>query len=100
SILAGGILSLANPPVDLGPLAFVAVVPLLLALRSARPRRGAILGLVFGITYYGILLYWLMPFGVIAWLPLVVAQAAYAAGFGAIATILWPDGRPVRAAIL
>jgi len=74
----------------------VALVPLLWALRAVRSRRGALIGFVFGLVYYGILLYWLLPFGVIAWLPLVVSQAAYAALFGAVLPLLWDDGRPVR----
>lgn len=97
--LSGLILSLSNPPADLGPLAFVALVPLLWALRTARPRRGALLGLVWGVAYYGVVLSWLIPFGVIAWLPLVVAQAAYAAVFGAVVPHLWRDVRPLRSTV-
>jgi apolipoprotein N-acyltransferase len=99
AVAAGSLLSLANPPVDAGPLAFVALVPLLWALRETRPRRGAWFGLAFGLTYYGILMYWLLPFGVIAWFPLVLSQAGYAALFGALLPLLWRDGRPVRSAL-
>jgi apolipoprotein N-acyltransferase len=77
----------------------VALVPLVWVLRTSRPGRGALLGLTFGVAYYGILLSWLIPFGVVAWLPLVVAQAAYAAGFGAVVPLLWSDRRPVRGAL-
>ena len=68
--------------------------------REARPRRAAFLGFTFGLTYYGILLYWLLPFGVIAWLPPVVLQAAYAALFAGALPLLWREGRPVRSALL
>lgn len=91
--------AVANPSPDVGPLAFVAMVPLLWALRAVRSRRGALIGFVFGLVYYGILLYWLLPFGVIAWLPLVVSQAAYAALFGAVLPLLWDDARAVRSAL-
>jgi apolipoprotein N-acyltransferase len=94
------LLSLANPPPDLGFIAFVALVPLLWAARNVRPRRGALFGFAFGTAYYGILLYWLLPFGVIAWLPLVVTQAAYAAVFAGVLPLLWNDRRPVRSALL
>jgi apolipoprotein N-acyltransferase len=97
---AGLALSLANPPLDIGPLAFLALIPLLWALRRARPGRGALVGFVFGLVYYGILLYWLLPFGVIAWLPLVTREAVYAAAFGAAAPFGWRDDRPVRSALL
>ena len=66
-------------------MAFVALVPLLWGLHGARPRSGATVGLLFGLVYNGILLYWLLPFGVIAWAPLVLLQSLYVAGFGAIA---------------
>lgn len=85
---AGALLSLTNPPADLGWLAFVALVPLLWALDGTRPLRGGLVGLVFGLVHYGILLYWILPFGAIAWLPLVVSQAAYTALFGALLPLL------------
>jgi apolipoprotein N-acyltransferase len=97
---SGVLLWLAHPPADLGPVAFVATVPLLLATRRARARRSALLWFVFGLVFYGILLSWLLPFGVIAWLPLVVAEAAYGAGFGALVPVLWRDQRPIRSALI
>jgi apolipoprotein N-acyltransferase len=93
AVTAGLVLSAANPPIDAGPLAFVALIPLLWAVCGSRPVRGAALGFVFGLTYYGVLLYWLLPFGVIAWLPLVVSQAAYVALFGLLLPLLWRQGR-------
>jgi apolipoprotein N-acyltransferase len=97
---SGVLLFLSNPPADLGPLAFVALVPLLWAVRGAGARRGALLGLTFGLVYYGLLLHWLTPFGLIAWLPLVVAQAAYAALFGAVAAVVIRSDRALRAALV
>jgi apolipoprotein N-acyltransferase len=99
AVAAGALLSLANPPADLGPVAFFALVPLLWVLRDVRPRRGAWFGFAFGLTYYGILMYWLLPFGVIAWFPLVLSQAGYAALFGALFPQLWGDDRPIRSAL-
>src|SRR5207302_5062349 len=72
---AGALASLANPPADLGPLALVALVSLVWALGRARPERGAMLGLSFSEVYDAILLSWLLAFGPIAWLPLVVVEA-------------------------
>jgi apolipoprotein N-acyltransferase len=76
----------------------VALIPLLWALEGVGPRRGALVGFVFGLAYYGILLNWLLLFGVIAWLPLVVSQAAYVAGFGALAP-MWSRTHPLRSAL-
>ena len=97
---SGILLSVANPPADVGAVAFFALTPLLWALSgSPRPRRGALIGFVFGLVYYGILLEWLRTFGVIAWLPLVASQAAYASVFGALLPRLWRNGRPIRSAV-
>jgi apolipoprotein N-acyltransferase len=96
---AGALLSLTNPPVDLGPLAFAALIPLLWALSGGGVRRGALVGLAFGLAYYGILLHWILPLGAIAWLPLSVSQAAYAALFGAVLPLMWRDERPLRSAV-
>ncbi len=99
SATSGLLVSLANPPVDAGPLGFVGLIPLLWSLRGATPKRGALLGLTFGLVYWGVLMYWLLPFGVIAWLPLVLSQSAYTALFGLLAPMLWRDDRPVRSAL-
>jgi apolipoprotein N-acyltransferase len=85
AVLSGVLAWIANPPVDAGALAFVALIPLLLALRSARPGRGALFGFVFGVVYLGLLLRWLRLFGAIAEWPLVVVESAFIAAFGAIA---------------
>src|SRR5439155_15992126 len=70
------------------------------SLRGAGPARGALAGFAFGIVYYGLLLDWLMAFGSIAWLPLVVSQALFAAAFGALAPLVARPERPVRSAVL
>src|SRR5206468_11718446 len=51
--LSGLLLSLALPPANLGVVAFLAPIPLLWLVREARPRRGALLGLAFGVAYFG-----------------------------------------------
>ena len=80
----------------MGPLAFVALIPLLGSLQRATAKRGALLGLTFGLVYWGVLMYWLLPFGVIAWLPLVVSQSAYTALFGLVGISDYFDGYIAR----
>ena len=89
SAASGLLISLANPPSDAGAVAFFGLIPLLWSLRTARPKRGALLGLVFGLVYWGVLMYWLLPFGLIAWLPLVISQSAYTGLFGLLMPLLW-----------
>ncbi|MGH2662394.1 MAG: apolipoprotein N-acyltransferase [Actinomycetota bacterium] len=91
---------LALPPADLGPLGFVALIPLLWALRPAtKRRRGALLGLVFGLAFYGPLLSWLIPVSVLGWAALSIGVAAFLAIFGALIPVLWRDEWPIRTAL-
>ena len=76
------------------PLALIALAPFLGALRGARVRRGVLLGLVFGVAYYGAVMYWIGLFGELPWAALAIANACYLAVFGAIAPALWrPEHR-------
>jgi apolipoprotein N-acyltransferase len=81
---SGLLLALALPPADLGPLAFVALVPLLWAWRDARPGDGARDGFAFGLVYFGVVFEWSRYFGLIAIVPFVLANAAYPAATGAL----------------
>nr|MDA8165984.1 apolipoprotein N-acyltransferase [Desulfobacteraceae bacterium] len=61
ALLSGLLLFGAAPGlVGLGLLAWVALVPLLLACRTASPLRGFKLGLTAGLPYYLLLLYWVI----------------------------------------
>jgi apolipoprotein N-acyltransferase len=98
---ASGLLSwLSLPPADLGPLGFVALVPILWAMRGLQARRGALLGLVGGVTFYGLLLYWLIPLTVLGWAALSVAMGAWLAATFAYAAVVWRDETPIRTALL
>jgi apolipoprotein N-acyltransferase len=90
------LLSLSLPPAGWWPLAFVAPIPLLWLLRAAAPWRGALLGFVFGIAYFGFLLYWILLFGELAWVSLVLMSGGYLAVFGALASAVWRPEHPVR----
>ena len=87
SVASGLLLAAAFPPLDLGPLALVALVPLLWAWRDATPRRAALYGFAFGVAFFGCLLSWIWNFGAIAFVPLVLTVAAYPAGAGALVAV-------------
>jgi apolipoprotein N-acyltransferase len=91
---SGGLLSLALPPAGLWPIAYVAPIPFLWLVRGSRPRRGALIGSVFGLVYFGALLYWIALFGEMAWVSLVLLSAASTAAFGALAPAVWRRSRP------
>lgn len=93
SVLSALVLWLAFPPVDWGWLGWIALVPLMLALRSlSHPRQGCLIGLVWGACFYGILLWWMQQFvhrwtgsfwlGLAAWGALVLSQTLFAGAFG------------------
>ncbi|HEX9123466.1 MAG TPA: apolipoprotein N-acyltransferase [Actinomycetota bacterium] len=97
--IAGLALSLALPPAHLGWIAFLAPVPLLWLVRDARPRRGLLLGFVFGVASFGAILYWILQFGELAWGALVAVLAAYPAVFGMLAPAVRRRDRPVLSAL-
>jgi apolipoprotein N-acyltransferase len=97
--VSGALLSLALPPAELGPLAFVAAAPFIWLLRSVRPRRGALLGYVFGVAYVGAVSWWIFQtVGLVGWAPVSLTYTLAYAGFGFMVPALWHDERPLRSA--
>jgi apolipoprotein N-acyltransferase len=92
AVLAGVTLSLAFPGPDLGPVVFVALVPLLLAVETVSPRRAAALGYLAGFVFFGLLILWIPTdflswtgaVGWLAWLALAAAEACFVAVFAAL----------------
>ncbi|MFN3284716.1 MAG: hypothetical protein ACK45F_00365, partial [bacterium] len=80
------LLALSFPHPGWWPLAWAALVPLLLALRGLQPVAAAGVGLTFGLAFYGALLTWLNSLGVAAYLTVVAVSAGYSALFGALAS--------------
>ncbi|HEX3326571.1 MAG TPA: hypothetical protein VHV50_06220, partial [Actinomycetota bacterium] len=76
-------LSLAFPPANVAPVAWVALTPLLGAARGTRAGRGAGLGLAFGIGFFGVLIYWFSIVGWLAWGLAVLLEGSFVALFGA-----------------
>ena len=92
---SGLLLALAFPAFDLGALAWVALVPLLLALDGQPPAAAFRLGWAAGLVWFGILLGWARSFGFPAWVALTVLMACFPAVFAALCAWL-PDGRRGR----
>lgn len=92
---AGLLLCLAFPPFELGPIAWVALVPLFFALSQTRSvAQGAACGLMFGLVFFGPYLHFILVFGVLPWIAATVYQAAYGALFGAAAGPVMRLGSP------
>ena len=80
--VGGLLLWAAFPPLELGALVFIAPVPFLIGVRRASSARQAVVvGLVFGVAFFGPLLEWITEMGVIAWAPLVLVEALFPAVF-------------------
>ncbi len=99
SLLSGLALSTAFPPVGFWPIAFVALGPLVWLLWDARPLRGFVLGLIFGLAFYGATIYWIWRFGTLAWTALTLLCALSVALFGLITPALRRPGRPIVSAM-
>jgi apolipoprotein N-acyltransferase len=92
AVLAGIAISLAFPGPDLGPVVFVALVPLLLAVETVSPRRAAALGYLAGFVFFALLILWIPTdflawtgaAGWLAWLALAAAEACFVAVFAAL----------------
>jgi apolipoprotein N-acyltransferase len=91
AVATGAALAAAFPAPDLGPLALVALVPLLLAVEGTRPRLAGALGYLAGLVFFGLHLLWIAEFlswtGAVAWLAwgaLSAVQAVFVAAFFAL----------------
>lgn len=96
SVLAGLLLAAAFPPFDLGPLALVALIPLLWAWRDAGPAAAALYGFVAGVAFFGVLVEWTRFFGAVAVVPFVLFLSSWWALAGAV--IGWLGRRGVSGA--
>ena len=68
---AGILVALSFPPIGVGLLVLVALVPLLWAWRDARPAHAALYGFAYGIACFGGELTWVRYFGAVALLSLI-----------------------------
>ena len=84
SAIGGLLLTLAFPPYDVAPLAFVALIPLLWAWRDASPGWAAAYGFAFGFAFFACSMYWFAFFGVLA----IVLVPAVCAAFVALTGVL------------
>ena len=83
-LLSGALLALAFPEPDIAPLAWIALMPLLFLARGAQGGRGFGLGFVFGLGFFGVLIFWISVVGYVAWLLLIILQSLFLGLFGAL----------------
>jgi apolipoprotein N-acyltransferase len=86
----------AFPPLDLGPLAFVALIPFFWAVRRVeRGFEAAVLGFLWGAVFFGTLLWWIKVLGFVAWFPLTLLMASWVTVYALVVWLfrLWPAWR-------
>jgi apolipoprotein N-acyltransferase len=93
AVFAAAVLTLAFPRFDVEPLAFVALVPLLVAFEGLNARQGAWLGYVFGLHWNIFLLYWLSQASTPGFLCAVIYLSLYGALFGFLYVAATRHGR-------
>jgi apolipoprotein N-acyltransferase len=81
---AGAVTALAFPEPSIAPIAWFSIAPLLLVAEGIGLRRGAALGVIFGLGFFGVLIYWISIVGIAAWIALVLLQSLYVGLFGAM----------------
>ena len=102
AVASGLLLAAAFPPLDLGPLALVALVPLLWAWRGAGAGAGALYGGAAGIAFFAVLVEWSRYFGVVAVVPFVLFLSSWWVLAGAVVGWLGRrgvTGAPIVAAV-
>lgn len=95
ALLGGVVLSAGFAPVGFAPAMPVGIAVLVLCIRGRRLRAGALIGWLFGLAFFGGLLWWLRVVGPDAWGALTAVQSIYFAPLGmAIAALTrlrwWP----------
>jgi len=108
ALVSGLLLALAFPGFNLPDVAWVALVPLLVALVGPRPGYGFLLGFAQGAAFYGVTLAWLYPFlrgygglsSLVAAEVLGLVVAALSAFIGAFGLLVaWLSRRSLRLAL-
>ena len=93
--LAGLLLAVAFPPYGWWLLALPAVAALSLLTRGVSARAGALIGLIFGLAFFALLMRWMTVIGPDAWILLSLLEAAFMAPLGAALAVTarlpgWP----------
>ena len=84
---SGGLLLFAAfPPLDLGFLAWFALVPLLAAIEGESPSRAFGLGLLAGGVAYLTIVSWMLAFGVLPWILLAAYLSVYVGIFAGLSS--------------
>jgi len=88
SFISGIALSFAFPRANLYPLAWFAVTPLFYLLQRRGWGMTGLIGLAFGLGFFGSLLSWIAIFGKLPWVALTVFQSLFIVAFALSAKLV------------
>ena len=91
AIASGALLAISMPKPGWWLTAWFGLAPLLIALRGARAREAAVYGLVTGLAYYGVILFWLTLFGYLPWSLVALKETFWLVLFAVAASRLLPE---------
>ncbi len=91
ALLSGLLLAASFPPLDIGWLAWVAFVPLLIAIDGVSSQRAFALGYLAGAAAFVPILAWMRVFGILAWVLLAAYLSLYPAVFAGL--VRWVSDR-------
>ncbi|MEQ4547450.1 apolipoprotein N-acyltransferase [Nocardioides kribbensis] len=83
ALLAGAALSLAFEPVAVPAVLPLAVAAFFVCAHGLSARRGLVVGLAFGLSFYLVHIWWMRAVAVPAWIALSVVEALFYAALGA-----------------
>jgi len=100
AVATGAMLAALFPNVGASGLAWVALVPLILAARASTPRGAACQGFAAGVLFFLILIEWIRLFDTTAWIAASLVLAAYVALFALLVRLLAPAPTGWRALLV
>ncbi len=97
AVLSAVLLFVSFPPAEMAAVAWIALIPLFYVLGQVRrPWQGGVVGLIYGMVFFGLFFYYISQYGVLPLVLLALFQGFFFAVFGWLAVYL----RAVRSLLL
>jgi len=93
ALLSGLLLGISFPESSLYPCAWIALVPLFMALTGCSSRRAFLLSWAAGFCYFGIIFQWGLIFGFSVWLAICLLMGFYTGICGAVTAPFLSSGK-------